>query len=101
MLRFDIRARLYSVVALSAVGLIVTVAILINMLTDATRTRREQELKGLTDSAMSLVAGEHALAKAGKISEADAKQRALELLSRIRYSGNNYFWVNDLQPKML
>ncbi len=101
MLRFDIRARLYSVVALSAVGLIVTVAILINMLTDATRTRREQELKGLTDSAMTLVAGEHALAKAGKISEADAKQRALELLSRIRYSGNNYFWVNDLQPKML
>ncbi len=34
MFKFDIRARLYSVVALSAVGLIVLSAILINMQTD-------------------------------------------------------------------
>ncbi|HWK96508.1 MAG TPA: methyl-accepting chemotaxis protein [Pseudolabrys sp.] len=101
MPRFDIRARLYSLVALSAVGLVVIVAVLINMMTSSTQTRRQMELKGLTDSVMSLVAGEHALAKAGKISDADARQRALELISRIRYDGNNYFWVNDLHPKML
>ncbi len=101
MPRFDIRARLYSVVGLSAVGLVVIVAVLINMMTDTTQARRQQELKGLTDSVMSLVAGEHALAKAGKISEADAQKRALELISRIRYAGDNYFWVNDLHPKML
>ncbi|WP_137046051.1 methyl-accepting chemotaxis protein [Pseudolabrys sp. FHR47] len=101
MPRFDIRARLYSVVVLSAVGLVVILAVLINMMTDTTQARRQQELKGLTDSVMSLVASEHALAKAGKISEADAQKRALELISKIRYAGNNYFWVNDLHPKML
>src|SRR5690606_31086370 len=101
MFRFDIRARLYSVVGLASIGLVVIVAVLINMMTTNTEARRHQELKGLTDSVMSLVAGEHALAKAGKISEADAQKRALELISRIRYAGNNYFWVNDLHPKML
>ena len=101
MLRFDIRARLYSVVGLAAVGLVIIVAVLVNMQTTNTEARRHQELKGLTDSVMSLVAGEHALAQAGKISDAEAQKRALELISRIRYDGNNYFWVNDLHPKML
>ncbi len=101
MFKFDIRARLYSVVVLFAVGLIILSAILINMQTDNVRARRQQELKGLTDSAMSLIAGQHALAKSGKISEADAKARALDLISQMRYQGNNYFWINNLHPKML
>ncbi len=101
MPRFDIRARLYSVVALSAVGLITLAAILISMQTDNVSARRQQELKGLTESAMSLIAAQHALAKSGKQSEADAKARALDLISQIRYQGNNYFWINDMHPRML
>jgi methyl-accepting chemotaxis protein len=101
VMRFDIRARLYSVVALFAVGLVVMAAILIQTQTDNVRGRRQQELKGLTDSAMSLIAAQHALAKSGKISEAEAKARALDLISTMRYQGNNYFWINDLHPTML
>jgi methyl-accepting chemotaxis protein len=101
VLRFDIRARLYSVVVLSAVGLITLATILISMQTDNVSARRQQELKGLTETAMSLIAGQHALAKSGKLSEADAKARALDLVSQLRYQGNNYFWINDMHPRML
>ena len=64
MFRVDIRARLYSVVLLFGVGLVILSGILIYMQTDNVRTRRQQELKGLTDSAMSLVAAQHALHQA-------------------------------------
>ena len=55
----DIRARLYGVVALFAIGLTVVTAILVNTQTDAISARRHQELKGLTDAAVSVVAAQH------------------------------------------
>ena len=32
---------------------------------------------------------------------AEAQQRAMETLRPLRYSGNEYFWVNDMVPRML
>ena len=101
MFRFDIRARLYSVVALFAVGLVLLSAILIQSQTDSVLARRQQELKGLTDTAMSLIAAQEALVKSGKSSEAEAKARALSQVSQLRYQGENYFWINDLNPTMI
>jgi methyl-accepting chemotaxis protein len=98
---FDIRARLYGVVALFAVGLTIVTAILINMQTSSVSARRHQELQGLTEATISMVAAQHELAKAGKISEAEAKSRALASVAAIRYSGNNYFWVNNTDSIMV
>ena len=100
-MKFNIRARLYSVVGLFAVGMVTVSAILVQVQTDAVSLRRHQELKGLVDTTLSLVAAQHELMKSGKLSEADAKARALELVSKLRYQGDNYFWINDLSPKMV
>ena len=35
------------------------------------------------------------------MSDAEAQQRAMETLRPLRYSGNEYFWVNDMAPRML
>ncbi len=101
MFKFDIRARLYSVVGLFAAGLIGLTAILVHFETDAVSTRRHQELQELAETAVSLIAAQDALVKKGQVSETAAKAQALSQISKLRYDGNNYFWINDLFPKMI
>lgn len=40
-------------------------------------------------------------AAGGQISKADAQQAAMDEIRRIRYDGENYFWINDLEPIMI
>jgi methyl-accepting chemotaxis protein len=37
----------------------------------------------------------------GKMPEAQAKQEALAALQKLRYSGEEYFWINDMHPTMV
>jgi len=38
---------------------------------------------------------------AGALSRAQAQEQALREISQIRYSGEEYFWVNDMHPRMV
>ena len=57
--------------------------------------------KGVVETAASLVESHLQEAKDGKITLEEAKARALENIKDLRYHGSEYFWVNDLEPKML
>jgi methyl-accepting chemotaxis protein len=98
---FGIRGRLYGIVGVFLVGLIAVVWLLLSQEFDALRTRRHQELKGLVETAFSLVSAQYALAQSGNIPEGDAKSRAADLIRTLRYQGDNYFWINDLHPTMV
>ena len=53
-------------------------------------------LKNQVEIAESVIQESLALSKSGKLSEAEAKERALSLLAKLRYdNGVGYFWVND------
>jgi methyl-accepting chemotaxis protein len=41
------------------------------------------------------------LAETGAMSRADAQRAALETVKAIRYEGSEYFWINDLEPRMV
>jgi methyl-accepting chemotaxis protein len=100
-LRFGLKVRLLALVALFAVGLVGVVAALVYLETEALTARRHDELRGLVETAVSLIAAQHAAARVGQIGEAEAKARALELVGKLRYQGDNYFWINDLQQRMV
>ena len=55
----------------------------------------------LVESAHSVLVRYHALAADGKLSEDAAKRAALETVKSLRYGENDYFWINDLHPKMV
>jgi methyl-accepting chemotaxis protein len=38
---------------------------------------------------------------AGKLPREQAQQMALRTVATLRYSGEEYFWINDMQPRML
>ncbi len=57
--------------------------------------------KGVVETAASLIESHMQDAKDGKITVEEAKNRSLENIKDLRYHGSEYFWVNDLEPKIL
>lgn len=39
--------------------------------------------------------------RAGELSRARAQDDAAAAVRRLRYAGNEYFWINDMQPAMI
>jgi methyl-accepting chemotaxis protein len=62
---------------------------------------RESAVRQNVEVAHGLVKFFHAQVEQGKMPEAQAKQEALAALKTLRYSGQEYFWVNDLHPTMV
>ncbi|MFH0785284.1 MAG: methyl-accepting chemotaxis protein [Pseudomonadota bacterium] len=57
--------------------------------------------KGVVDTAASLIENYIQEVKEGKLTIDEAKDRALSNIKVMRYHGDEYFWVNDLEPKIL
>ena len=55
----------------------------------------------LVQTATSAINNYVALAADGKMSEKDAKNAAIGAVKTLRYDQNDYFWINDMQPKMI
>jgi len=62
---------------------------------------RSRAVRQAVETASGVVARYQQLAAAGTLPEAQAKREALEALRGLRYDGQEYFWVNDMQPRML
>ena len=53
------------------------------------------------EAALAIVDWAHSLEKNGEVTRDKAQQMALQALNRARYSGNEYFWVNDMNHNMV
>ncbi|KQP22665.1 hypothetical protein ASF43_01760 [Pseudorhodoferax sp. Leaf267] len=62
---------------------------------------RRSSVRQNVESAHSLMVHFHAQAVAGKITQAQAQQSTKDALRAMRYSGNEYFWINDMHPTMV
>jgi methyl-accepting chemotaxis protein len=62
---------------------------------------RENGVRQTVEVAHDLIAHFHAQIGPGKMSEEEAKQRALQAIKALRYSGAEYFWINDMHSKMV
>jgi len=58
-------------------------------------------IKNIVDVAYTLVAGMEAKAKSGEIKMDDAQKRAFAAVKSLRYQGNEYFWINDMNAKII
>ena len=64
-------------------------------------TERQNSLKQAVETAHGVVSHFHSLVAKGSLSEADAKVNAMAALRGLRYSGNEYFWINDMHPTVI
>lgn len=97
----SIAKRLYLLNIVAAIGLIILSAITIYQTTVDLKAQKNSELQHLTESAVALVNGFHSQQKSGKLTEAQAKAAAQSAISAIRYAGKEYFWINDMTPRMI
>jgi methyl-accepting chemotaxis protein len=57
--------------------------------------------KHLVESVYALVLSYKGQADKGELSEEAAKAAALEKIKSLRYGNDDYFWINDMTPKMI
>ncbi len=55
----------------------------------------------VVDVAYSVLEKYYNAAQKGALSEQEAKAAAIKHIKNLRYDGKNYFWINDLTPKMV
>ena len=77
--------------------------IFIPSMEDRMMEQKQEMIRGLTDTACSLLDQCAAQASGGKLSLKDAQARAMSIISKLRYGpeGKDYFWINDMHPRMI
>ncbi len=97
----SIRAKVLSIVVISAFGLAAVGGVSLNYLYDAmlaSRALKTQHIVQVGTTLLGFYAGE---AKAGRLSETEAQHAAMLAVKALRYGDNEYLWINDLQPRVL
>ncbi|PPK93104.1 methyl-accepting chemotaxis protein [Kineococcus xinjiangensis] len=97
----SIAARLLVIVLVAAIGMAGVAAIAGFQIRDRIMAEREAATRNVVETALGVVSHYGAEAEAGRLSEEEAKAAAIAVLKTLRYSGKEYFWVNDMGPTMV
>jgi len=62
---------------------------------------RQANVKQAVETAYGIVEHYHREETSGKLPRAEAQKYAMTALKTLRYGGNEYFWINDMQPRMI
>lgn len=62
---------------------------------------RHLKTRHVVESAWGIIEYFAKQAKSGAITADEAKQRSISVLKNLRYNNDSYFWVNDMQPRMI
>src|ERR1035438_9697376 len=63
--------------------------------------RRQAENRAVVEVAFGVLEHFAALESSGKVSRVQAQAAAKEAIRSLRYEDKNYFWINDLEPRMI
>jgi methyl-accepting chemotaxis protein len=99
--RFTIGRKIYAIIALSFAGFLAVMGFQMRELSRGLEEQKQLELQHLAELAIGFAQQEYAEAQAGRISMADAQKRAAARIGELRYGQNDYFWVNDLDGRMV
>ncbi|ALT76025.1 hypothetical protein AT984_01140 [Paucibacter sp. KCTC 42545] len=96
-----VATRLRVAVVLAVVGFLLLVFLL-----SEREARSLMSIKMITTveqvkQAEKIASGFHDKSKSGAMSEAEAKAAAAAEIGKIRYSGSEYIWINDMTPRMV
>ncbi|MGA2290608.1 cache domain-containing protein [Bradyrhizobium sp.] len=99
--RFSIGLRIYSIIGLSFCGLIGLAAMQASNLADSLKQQRQNELSHLAQIALSIAREEYDASVRDHSSDDLARKTAAARISKLRYGDGDYFWINDLGPRMI
>ena len=97
----SISRRLWLILVL-AVAMLVTLGLLmLNQVHGDLYKAKAEKTRHVVETAAGVLAYYQGLEAAGTLSRDAAQQQALSAVRGLRYDHNDYFWINDLGPKMI
>ncbi|MCJ2056886.1 cache domain-containing protein [Methylobacterium sp. J-048] len=100
-MKIGIGAKLHTITATALVGIAVVSGIGLLNLKSQVEQDRMGKTHNLTDVAYGMVAYFEGEERAGRLSRGDAQGAAIHALKSLRYDGEEYFWINDMQARMI
>jgi len=97
----NLKTKFWIMIALAAAGLLTVAGCWIQNQHGALLSGKLQKTKNLVEVPYSVLEAEYELQIEGKISRAEAQQRAIAIIRTMRYDGSNYFWINDGHTTMV
>jgi methyl-accepting chemotaxis protein len=97
----SISKRLWFMVIFALGGVLVQAAISLYSEANILTNERYSSVRQNVEVAHALIAHFQDEVSKGKLTEAEGKQRAIESIKALRYNGSEYFWINDMAPKMV
>ncbi|MGJ4915656.1 cache domain-containing protein [Bradyrhizobium oligotrophicum] len=99
--RFSLALRIYAIIGLSFCGLVGLAATQSQNLETALKDQRQSELSHLAQTAVSIAREEYDAIARDKVAPEVAQKKAAERIGKLRYGSGDYFWINDMGPKMV
>ncbi|RTL72816.1 MAG: HAMP domain-containing protein [Hyphomicrobiales bacterium] len=101
LVRTSITQRVFLLVSLAVVGQLMTATYQLVDLRSNLIDQRKHELSNLTASALSIAEEEFQSGTSGRSTMESAQLSALKRIGGLRYADGGYFWINDLEPKVV
>ena len=92
---------LYVLVAAGCIATAVATVFLLMMLKDVLLDDRKDKARNLVESAYTVISHFASLEAAGTMTREQAQEAAKAAVKDLRYNENDYFWINDYQPRMV
>jgi methyl-accepting chemotaxis protein len=99
--RLSLAFRIYAIIGLSFCGLIGLAVMQTESLSSALREQRQNELSHLVQAAVSIAREEYESIARDKVAPELAQKKAAARIGSLRYGNGDYFWINDLAPRMI
>ena len=96
-----IAKKLGLIIGSALVGIVILAAVFLVSERNLILEERKNSVRQTVEIAHGLLVHFHAQVSKGKLSEAEGKQLAMAAIKALRYSGNEYFWINDMHPRMV
>jgi len=98
---FNIRTRLIALVLISILGFSALLAMELASQWSQVNEARQRELRSLVESTIAIAAQLDQKVAKGALSREEAQAQAKTQISMMRYRGNEYFFITDMEPKVI
>lgn len=99
--RLSLAVRIYAIIGLSFCGLVGLAVTQSSNLATALKEQRRDELAHLAQTALSIAREEYETVGRDKVAPEQAQKRTAERIGKLRYGNGDYFWINDMSPRMV
>ena len=85
----------------AVIGLLATSSLGLSSLRENLVEDRQLKTRHVVETAHGIVNYFYNKEVGGELSRTEAQQMAMDALRNMRYEGNEYFWINDMEPNMI